>query len=195
MDSATFVLPQDNLPLEQQVARLQALLEATRQVHSTIKADEVLTRTARILVRELEMEGALFLSPTAAEPMVSWGSVPPAPYQSCERFPLISREEHLLAELIVAPPTDSSLSLYERDFIEGLVLQTAVALENATLTNATWSGRACSRIWTQHGRFSDLFSLQACQRFPGFQSVPARLLVTKSVATTLISSDWQMGRI
>ena len=133
MDSATFLLPQDNLPLEQQVARLQALLEATRQVHSTIQVDEVLTRTAHILVRELEMEGALFLNPKSAEPIVSWGSVPPAPYENCQRFPLISREEHLLAELVVAPPTEGSLSLYERDFIEGLVLQTAVALENATL--------------------------------------------------------------
>ena len=134
MDSATFVLPQDNLPLEQQVARLQALLEATRQVHSTIQVDEVLTRTAHILVRELEMEGALFLNATSTEPIVSWGSVPPAPYQCCQRFPLISREEQVLAELIVASPAEGgALSIYERDFIEGLVLQTAVALENATL--------------------------------------------------------------
>ena len=133
MDSETFVLPQDNLPLEQQVARLQALLEATRQVHSTIQADEVLTRTAHILVRELEMEGALFLNASSAEPVVSWGSVPPAPYERCQRFPLISRESQVLAELIVAPPAGGSLSIYERDFIEGLVLQTAVALENATL--------------------------------------------------------------
>ncbi len=134
MDSATFVLPQDNLPLEQQVARLQALLEAARQVHSTIQVDEVLTRTAHILVRELEMEGALFLNATSTEPIVSWGSVPQAPYQCCQRFPLISREEQVLAELIVASPAEGgALSIYERDFIEGLVLQTAVALENATL--------------------------------------------------------------
>jgi len=134
MDSETFVLPQDNLPLEQQVARLQALLEATRQVHSTIRVDEVLTRTAHILVRELEMEGALFLNASSAEPIVSWGSVPPAPYENCQRFPLISREEHILAELIVVSPSEGgALSIYERDFIEGLVLQTAVALENATL--------------------------------------------------------------
>jgi serine phosphatase RsbU (regulator of sigma subunit) len=133
MDSATFILPQDNLPLEQQVARLQALLEATRQVHSTIQVDEVLTRTAHILVRELEMEGALFLNATSAEPIVSWGSVPAAPYENCQRFPLISREDQVLAELVVAPPADGSLSIYERDFIEGLVLQTAVALENAML--------------------------------------------------------------
>jgi serine phosphatase RsbU (regulator of sigma subunit) len=133
MDSATFLLPQDNLPLEQQVARLQALLEATRQVHSTIQVDEVLTRTAHILVRELEMEGALFLDAATAEPIVSWGGLPCTPYENCPRFPLISREDRLLAELVVAPPEGGALSLYERDFIEGLVLQTAVALENATL--------------------------------------------------------------
>ncbi len=133
MNADTFILPQEELPLEQQVARLQALLEATRQVHSTIKVDEVLTRTARILVRELEMEGALFLEAASGKPTVSWGSLPSAPYANCPRFPLISRESHILAELVVAPPTEGSLSIYERDFIEGLVLQTAVALENATL--------------------------------------------------------------
>ena len=63
MDTAIAHLPQDGLPLEQQVARLQALLEATRQVHSTMQVKEVLVQAARILVRELEMEGALFLSP------------------------------------------------------------------------------------------------------------------------------------
>jgi sigma-B regulation protein RsbU (phosphoserine phosphatase) len=133
MDSASSPLPQDDLPLEQQVARLQALLEATRQVHSSIAVSEVLTRASHILVRELEMEGALFLDPSSAQPKVSWGTVPAAPYDSCYRFPLFSRENQLLAELIVAPPADGSLSIYDRDFIEGLVLQTAVALENATL--------------------------------------------------------------
>jgi serine phosphatase RsbU (regulator of sigma subunit) len=125
--------PQDGLPLEQQVARLQALLEATRQVHSTIRVNEVLTQAARILVRELEMEGALFLSPATEELLVSWGGVPAAPYENCLRFPLLSRENQLLAELVVATPHGGSFSLYDQDFVEGLVLQTAVALDNATL--------------------------------------------------------------
>jgi serine phosphatase RsbU (regulator of sigma subunit) len=125
--------PQDGLPLEQQVARLQALLEATRQVHSTIRVNEVLAQTARILVRELEMEGALFLAPASQDQLVSWGSVPAAPYEHCLRFPLLSRENQLLAELVVAPPGDGSFSIYEQDFVEGLVLQIAVALDNATL--------------------------------------------------------------
>ena len=54
-------MDKDILSLEEQIARLQALLEASRQVHSTIKLDEVLTQTAHILVRELEMNGAAFL--------------------------------------------------------------------------------------------------------------------------------------
>jgi serine phosphatase RsbU (regulator of sigma subunit) len=124
---------QDTLPLEQQVARLQALLEATRQVHSTIQAQEVLTQAARILVRELEMEGALFLAPSSSEPMVSYGETPAAPYEGCRRFSLFSKNNQLLAELVVAPPNEASFSLSEQDFVEGLVLQTAVALENATL--------------------------------------------------------------
>lgn len=133
MDPGTALLPQDGLPLEQQVARLQALLEATRQVHSTIKASEVLAQAARILVRELEMQGAMFVTPAAAKPIVSYGTLPEDPCEHCLRFPLLSKEGHPLAELIVNPPDGNFLSLYEQDFVEGLVLQTAVALENATL--------------------------------------------------------------
>jgi serine phosphatase RsbU (regulator of sigma subunit) len=119
--------------LEQQVVRLQALLEATRQVHSTIRVDEVLQRAARLLVLELEMNGALFLEPGSAQPRIAYGDIPEAPYEGCRRFPLVSREEHVLAELIVSSPNCEEFSLYEQDFIEGLVLQTAVALDNATL--------------------------------------------------------------
>ena len=36
-----------------------------------------------------------------------------------------------MAELVVAPPDGRELTLYEADFIEGLALQAAVALENA----------------------------------------------------------------
>jgi phosphoserine phosphatase RsbU/P len=132
--NATFPFPhQNSLPLEQQVARLQALLEASRQVHSTICVDEVLAQTARILVRELEMEGALFLAPASTEPLAAYGDIPAAPYEHCCRFPLYSKENQTLMELIVAPPEGGALSLYEHDFVEGLVLQASVALENATL--------------------------------------------------------------
>jgi serine phosphatase RsbU (regulator of sigma subunit) len=133
MDSGASSLPTYGLPLEQQVARLQALLDATRHVHSATRINEVLVQTARILVRELELEGALFLAPGAAEPTVTYGDLPPAPYAGCLRFPLLSKEKHLLFDLLVTPSTDGSFSLYEEDFVEGLALQTAVAVENAML--------------------------------------------------------------
>ena len=37
----------DTIGLQQQVARLQALLEASRQVHSTIREEEVLEQVLR----------------------------------------------------------------------------------------------------------------------------------------------------
>jgi serine phosphatase RsbU (regulator of sigma subunit) len=125
-------LPQDSL--EQQVARLQALLEATRQVHSTIRTNEVLMQTAKIIVRELEVSGAAFLMPGAKTPAVVYGEPPAPPYEGCGRFPLFSRENHrLLAELVVSSPDCGEFSLFEQDFVEGLALQAAVALENANL--------------------------------------------------------------
>jgi serine phosphatase RsbU (regulator of sigma subunit) len=133
MNSSGLSSFKDALPLEQQVARLQALLEASRQVHSTIKVKEVLRQTARILVRELEMEGALFLTPGAGEAVVSYGELPAAPYEGCLRFPLLSRDQQAIFELVVAPPEGGGFGLYEQDFVEGLALQTAVAAENAVL--------------------------------------------------------------
>lgn len=50
------------LALQQQIVRLQALLEASRKIHSTIHLDEVLRRALEIVVRELEMEGAFFIA-------------------------------------------------------------------------------------------------------------------------------------
>ena len=50
----------ETIDLQQQVARLQALLEASRQVHSTTHEEEVLEKVLRIVVRELEMAGAAF---------------------------------------------------------------------------------------------------------------------------------------
>ena len=50
----------ETIGLQQQVARLQALLEASRQVHSNLREEEVLEQVLRIVVRELEMAGAAF---------------------------------------------------------------------------------------------------------------------------------------
>ena len=119
-----------SLPLEQQVVRLQALLEASRRVHSTIELLDVLQQTARIAVLELEMEGVMF-----TEPAVSFGLVPDASdvaaWAKSQRFPLIARDGKTITEMLVVTPEDRELSLYETDFLEGLVLQTAIAAENA----------------------------------------------------------------
>jgi serine phosphatase RsbU (regulator of sigma subunit) len=116
----------DLLDLQQQVARLQALLEASRQVHSTIHEKEVLDQVLRIVVRELEMAGAAFPGDglSYGEPVTADGAALPA-------FPLADRDGRRMTELVVAPPGGRALTLYEADFLEGLALQAAVALENA----------------------------------------------------------------
>jgi serine phosphatase RsbU (regulator of sigma subunit) len=126
------------LHLQQQVARLQALLEVSRQVHSTVDEEEVLKRVLRIVVRELEMAGAAFpstgmtygdLSPGNGAGQRSDGERKSDGAQL--RYPLADRDGIVMTELHVAPPEDRELSLYEVDFLEGLTLQAAVALENA----------------------------------------------------------------
>ena len=124
----------ETIDLQQQVARLQALLEASRQVHSTIREEEVLESVLRIVVRELEMAGAAFPGTGLA-----YGEVPTAEANggadaragSPPAYPLEDRDGRKMAELVVAPPDGRELTLYEADFIEGLALQAAVALENA----------------------------------------------------------------
>jgi serine phosphatase RsbU (regulator of sigma subunit) len=124
----------ETIDLQQQVARLQALLEASRQVHSTIHEEEVLEQVLRIVVRELEMAGAAFPGTgmaygdeVIADEIGAEGATGPA----LARYPLADRDGKLMAELVVAAPEGRELTLYEADFIEGLVLQAAVALENA----------------------------------------------------------------
>lgn len=118
------------MDLQQQVVRLQALLEVSRQVHATTREDEVLETVLRIVVRELEMAGAAF-----AGTELSYGE-PPARssggnFDGILNYPLHDREGKSMAELIVAPPEGRAITLYETDFLEGLALQAAVALENA----------------------------------------------------------------
>ena len=132
----------ETIDLQQQVFRLQALLEASRQVHSTIREEEVLESVLRIVVRELEMAGAAFpgtgfaygapinpipvtdpVNKAAANPTYDSTIVPP--------FPLTDRDGKRMTELVVATPDDRPLTIYEADFLEGLALQAAVALENA----------------------------------------------------------------
>ncbi|HTW62625.1 MAG TPA: PP2C family protein-serine/threonine phosphatase [Terracidiphilus sp.] len=117
----------ETIDLQQQVARLQALLEASRQVHSTTHEREVLETVLRIVVRELEMDGALF--PGTG---LSFGATPePEAHADAPRYPLEDRDGKRMTELVVLPPEARALTLYEADFLEGLALQAALALENA----------------------------------------------------------------
>jgi sigma-B regulation protein RsbU (phosphoserine phosphatase) len=122
--------------LHQQVARLQALLETSRQVHATIHLEEVFRTVLRIVVLELEMPGALITSPRLV-----FGEMPPEPWTGCIRFPFRDRKDEVLAELVVAPRPGAVLSLDEQDFLDGLILQASVAVENARYyeRNMTWA--------------------------------------------------------
>jgi serine phosphatase RsbU (regulator of sigma subunit) len=86
----------------------------------------VLQSVMRIVVRELEMAGAHI-----THPPLTVGEMPPEPWDCCPRFTLLSKDGVQLTELVVNPGTGKSLSLYEQDFLEGLVLQAGVAVENA----------------------------------------------------------------
>ncbi|WP_263350112.1 PP2C family protein-serine/threonine phosphatase [Acidicapsa acidisoli] len=118
------------MDLQQQVARLQALLEVSRQVHSTTREDEVLETVLRIVVRELEMAGAAFSGTD-----LSYGDPPKkteaGKVDGIQTYPLDDREGKRMTDLIVAPPEGRPITMYETDFLEGLALQAAVALENA----------------------------------------------------------------
>src|ERR1035438_9048147 len=121
----------ETIDLQQQVARLQALLEASRQVHSTTREEDVLEQVLRIVVRELEMAGAAF-----AGMGLAYGDDPGADADAVmryplPRYPLKDRDGKRMTELVVATPDGRDLTIYEADFIEGLALQAAVALENA----------------------------------------------------------------
>jgi serine phosphatase RsbU (regulator of sigma subunit) len=116
----------DIIDLQQQVARLQALLEVSRQVHAAVEPEEVLQSVLRIVVRELEMAGAHITDPPRTV-----GAMRPKPWNDCPRFALLSKDGDQLTELVVDPGPGKTLSLYEQDFLEGLVLQAGVAVENA----------------------------------------------------------------
>lgn len=127
--------PESTLHLQQQIARLQALLEASHKIHGTIELDSVLRSVLELSVRELEMAGAFF----TAFPF-SYGEIQPRfllhpptsdPKRGCFRFALVDRTGTLLTEMVVLTRDCAPLTLYEQDFLENLAMQAAVAIENA----------------------------------------------------------------
>jgi serine phosphatase RsbU (regulator of sigma subunit) len=135
---------------QQQVVRLQALLEASRLIHSTIILDEVLNTVLRIVVRELELAGAFF-----KHFLNSYGDVPQSfsvPDRDAighplvertgdttlwTRFPLHDKTGATFTELVVIRPAERTLTFDELDFIESLAIQASVAIENARFHERT----------------------------------------------------------
>jgi serine phosphatase RsbU (regulator of sigma subunit) len=138
----------ETLIAQQQVARLQALLEASRQIHSTIRLDEVLSIALKILVRELELTGAFFstfehsygdvpahIRELPNDESVLSGSDPSG--DSWIRFPLCDKNGVRFTDLVVVHPSERTLDLDETDFLESLAVQAAVAIENARFHERT----------------------------------------------------------
>jgi serine phosphatase RsbU (regulator of sigma subunit)/anti-sigma regulatory factor (Ser/Thr protein kinase) len=135
-------ISEEALQAQQQVVRLQALLEASRQLHSTIELGEVLHIALEIVVRELELDGAFFTTfpqtygevPAELQTPLSAGPTDPVEgvyAQALLRFPLCDKAGVRFTELIVLLPPDRVLDLDETDFLESLAVQASVAIENA----------------------------------------------------------------
>ncbi len=77
---------ESTLHLQQQIARLQALLEASHKIHSTIELDSVLRAVLELSVRELEMAGAFF----TAFPFSDFNARKYTPFESTETSKEIS---------------------------------------------------------------------------------------------------------
>ena len=183
------------LVAQQQVVRLQALLEASRQLHSTIELDEVLHIALEIVVRELELTGAFFttfphvygdvppefqasLHPNASESARSLFS------ESFLRFNLNDKSGEPFAELIVLLPPERVLDLDETDFLESLAVQASVAIENARF-------HARSLQWQRVE--SDLAAARQVQLSlipQEMPNIPRYLLAARSVTCYEVGGDY-----
>ena len=129
----------ETIDLQQKLARVHSLLEASRRVHSTIKLDDVLAGVLEIAAKELEAEGAFFVSSDAQLESRArvFGDVPDDWTRWSERTeipgyasaPMTGSRGERIAHLVVYRP--EPLTLEEADFLEGLALQSALAVGNA----------------------------------------------------------------
>ena len=141
-DNPTMHLMQGNdetIELQQKLFRVQSLLEASRRVHATIRLNDVLEAVLEIAAKELEAEGAFFFGAGAEfeERRLVYGDVPDNWTRWSDRMEipgytsakLTGERGEALAHLVVYRPRP--LSLEEEDFLEGLALQSALAIGNA----------------------------------------------------------------
>ena len=129
----------ETIDLQQKLARVQGLLEASRRVHSTIRLPDVLAIALEIAAKELEAEGAFFVSRDGQwESRVSaFGHAPDdwtrwttdADMPGYASAPLAGERGEIAGHLVVY--RQEALSLEEMDFLEGLALQSALAIGNA----------------------------------------------------------------
>lgn len=127
----------ETIELQQKLARVQSLLEASRRVHSTIQLEEVLSGVLEIAAKELEADGAFFASATEQLSADVYGEVPDDWTRWSERAEipgywsakLPGERGAILAHLVIY--RQHPLSLEEEDFLEGLALQSALAISNA----------------------------------------------------------------
>lgn len=117
----------NDLIFQQRLARLQALLEASRRVHSTIELDQIISEVLRIVVKELEILGARLTPAEKDGPAGFYGDAD----TDGPEFPLPDKSGKVFATLRLYVPGNRHLKTDEIDFVEGLVLQTAIAIQNA----------------------------------------------------------------
>ena len=129
----------ETIDLQQKLFRVQSLLEAARRVHSTIRLDEVLAGVLEIAAKELEADGAFFVS--ASQQLQArtsaFGHLPDdwsrwteaAEIHGYAGAVVPGERGETLAHLVVY--RRAPLSLEEADFLEGLALQSALAIGNA----------------------------------------------------------------
>lgn len=180
--------------LAQQIVRLQALLEASRQIHSTIQLDEVLCIVLRIVVRELELTGAFFTSFDH-----SYGDVPSALRQHLDSgldsglsaendrvllFPLCDKNGSRFTDLAAILPAGRTLTIDEIDFLEALSMQASVAIENARFHERTVQWQRLE---------SDLASARLVQQSllpQQMPEIPRYALAARSVACYEVGGDY-----
>ncbi|RXH54894.1 PP2C family protein-serine/threonine phosphatase [Granulicella sibirica] len=170
----------ETLFAQQQVVRLQALLEASRRIHSTIALDEVIQTVLQIVVREIELTGAFFTNFAH-----TYGDIAPESASDVySRFPLQDSEGVVFTELVVISPADRILTLDELDFLESLAMQASVAIANARFHERTVQWQRIQ---------SDLDSARLVQKSLQPQvmpNIPGYRLSTRSVACYAVGGDY-----
>ncbi len=194
----------ETLHAQQQVARLQALLEAARTINSTISLDAVLKTVLKVVVRELELTGAFFthfpysygdvpvellslhhhLDHGAGAPLIEPVLSELSDQALFLRFPLHDKAGVAFTELVVVAPSDRILSLDELDFLESLAIQSATAIENARFHERTVQWQRLE---------SDLDAARSVQRSLLPQSmpeIPGYSLASRSVTCYAVGGDY-----